>query len=1053
MYEPPDWTRRHPDTLLVFDTETTLDPAQRLTFGCARLYRPRDTRFGIDQLGDLSRFEPYEEYLFYGDSVSQADLDTIDAFVEPLQVVDYHGMFWDRKTKWFTQGVRSARVGDDGVPILLRSRRDFVRWVFLPMATQVRCLVVGFNLPFDLARLAFDWKDTRREQRRRDPVTDEFKQRRRPWDAFEGGFSLKLSQKTRSESEDTYRPRIAVKTIDSKRHLIQFRGGEDDDPEPTTDPDAKALSRRFRGHFLDLRTLAFALTNESHSLKSACETFGTIHGKDEHRPTGLVTPDELTYGRHDVRATFELADKLLAEYTRHPVSPDHPATARARTPLQATRAYSPASIGKAYLGAMGITPPLERWPSFPTDVLGKAMTAFYGGRAECRIRRLPMPVRYVDFTSMYPTVNGLLGLWELLTAEEIELVEAADEVRDLLASVTLAGTFDAAFWRELRVLVELQPDGEVLPTRGAYEGPTAGWQIGINPLTAERPLWFALPDVVAAVLLSGRAPKILRAIRLVPLGRAAGMQPVALRGEVEIDPLSEDFFARVIERRNALPDREGANKPLSNFAKVLANATSFGIFAEMIRHELPGTETLPVTVSGLGDAYQHPVHAPEEPGAFAFPPLAVLITSAARLMLALLERSVSDAGGSYVMVDTDSMAIVSTETDGLVACPGGSHRLPDGTAAVKALSWAQVERIRSRFGRRLNPYARGSVKDIVKLEDHNFTPAPTKEEPGRVDRDRPIQLHAFAISAKRYALFNLDPDGQPVIRKPSEHGLGHLLNPDNPDEATRAWIPRVWRNLIAESLGLPSRASGIEERPAVARITVSSVSLLRPFATYNEGKPADERIRPFNFLLSANVARLGQPPGSDPAQFHLISRYERDPAKWLRMRWIDRYSRPPKSYAITTGTGSGNLVRVKSIATVIDEYRSHPESKSLDPDGAPCGPDTIGLLGRRPVRAAGFVYIGKEANELDEVEEGLVHDLGDVMTDYGPVDDPWVTRVLPLILQVPTGKLAECLGVDRKTVQRTKLDRTRPHPKDRARWEQAARRLLHPNGHSRDGEA
>jgi hypothetical protein len=61
-YEPPPWTPRHADTLLVFDTETTLGPEQRLTFGCARLYRPRDTRFGINGPPSTSRFECFEEY-------------------------------------------------------------------------------------------------------------------------------------------------------------------------------------------------------------------------------------------------------------------------------------------------------------------------------------------------------------------------------------------------------------------------------------------------------------------------------------------------------------------------------------------------------------------------------------------------------------------------------------------------------------------------------------------------------------------------------------------------------------------------------------------------------------------------------------------------------------------------------------------------------------------------------------------------------------------------------------------------------------------------------
>jgi hypothetical protein len=37
-------------------------------------------------------------------------------------------------------------------------------------------------------------------------------------------------------------------------------------------------------------------------------------------------------------------------------------------------------------------------------------------------------------------------------------------------------------------------------------------------------------------------------------------------------------------------------------------------------------------------------------------------------MLALLEHSVSELGGTYVMEDTDSMAIVATERGGLVRC-------------------------------------------------------------------------------------------------------------------------------------------------------------------------------------------------------------------------------------------------------------------------------------------------------------------------------------------------------------------------------------------------
>src|SRR5205807_1919929 len=70
----------------------------------------------------------------------------------------------------------------------------------------------------------------------------------------------------------------------------------------------------------------------------------------------------------------------------------------------------------------------------------------------------------------------------------------------------------------------------------------------------------------------------------------------------------------------------------------------------------------PVTIYGLTDPFTARLDAVETPGEYAFPPLAACVTAAARLMLALLERSVSDAGGSYTFCDTDSMAIVATCT-------------------------------------------------------------------------------------------------------------------------------------------------------------------------------------------------------------------------------------------------------------------------------------------------------------------------------------------------------------------------------------------------------
>ena len=93
-------------------------------------------------------------------------------------------------------------------------------------------------------------------------------------------------------------------------------------------------------------------------------------------------------------ASAELAAKLLEEYGKHQLS------------LQATKVFSPASIGKGYLRDMAVKAILSRQADFPTRYLGNAQSAFFGGRASAHIRKVPIPVVYTDFLSMYPTVKA-----------------------------------------------------------------------------------------------------------------------------------------------------------------------------------------------------------------------------------------------------------------------------------------------------------------------------------------------------------------------------------------------------------------------------------------------------------------------------------------------------------------------------------------------------------------------------------------------------------------------------------------------------------------------
>ncbi len=956
-----DW--QLPTAMFVFDTETRIDHTQRLTFG--------SYRFVVD--GEIA-----SESLFYANDLPTLDREILEQYV----------------------------ASDTSTPrIALLTRDEFVNRLFLN-AYKGRCLLVAFNFPFDISRVAFNFANARRR--------------------FTGGFSFDLC--SYRDRRNRFRPAVCIKHIDSKRALKGFTSregldGEDLIPEGSTTGRAEE-DFIFRGNFLDLRTLAFALTDRGYTLEQACEAFGVEHKKQHVAQHGIVTEEYVDYNRRDVLATAELASKLLEEYARHPIN------------LQATKAYSPASIGKAYLHAMGIGPILVRQPDFPKRYLGHAESAFYGGRTSAHIRKVPVPVVYTDFLSMYPTVNRLMDLWSFVTARRIEIIDHCQvEVEEFLGRLKLSPDllFDPATWTQLTGFVQIIPDGDILPSRGRYNATTNDWQVAVNHLYADsddpkQALWFSLPDVAASLLLTGRIPRIVDAFRIEAQGKLSSLNPIQLRGAINVDPKTQDFFKVVIEERKRLAvrtDLPGTEKKrLDKALKVLANASSYGIYAEM--HRLESDKKVRVTCYGIDpDPFSPRVSHPDEPGEYCFPPLASLITGAARLMLALLEYCVTEEGGTYAMEDTDSMAIVATKRGGEIPCAGG----PGGR--VKALSWRQVSEIAERFSG-LNPYDRSAVPgSILKIEDDNCDPKTGKQR----------QIYCLAISAKRYALFLRDANDIPVLLRESannkedrwsEHGLGHLLNPIDPESEDRDWIAQVWLSIIRRTLGLPTSTLGFESAPAVGRVTVSSPAVMKPLAHLNEGKTYADKIKPFNFLLTCHVKPLGHPLAVDPARFHLISPYETDSRQWLKNNWIDQYS--GKEYRITTEGPHGDrqTARVKTYGDVLIEYEYHPESKCADANGNTCSKQTIGLLQRRHVRIDRIKYIGKESNSLEEVESGLIHSEQSVYTEYPDLRrDEWQTKILPALRKASLARLVELSGLSRSTLIEIRAGRSRPHQKNR----------------------
>jgi hypothetical protein len=315
------------------------------------------------------------------------------------------------------------------------------------------------------------------------------------------------------------------------------------------------------------------------------------------------------------------------------------------------------------------------------------------------------------------------------------------------------------------------------------------------------------------------------------------------------------------------------------------------------------------------------------------------------------------------------------------------------------------------------------------------------------------QLWCYAIAAKRYTLFNRGEDGRPLLRKSSEHGLGHQLSPTDPfeeddegdkaddadaadhgdgeEDSRKGWIRTIWEGIATEALDQPDIWPDWLDRPALGRIAATSPEMLRPFKTLNQGKPYARQVKPYNFLLTAYVQRFGHPEGVDPARFHLVAPFESDPRKWGKLPWVNLYDDQGTRYQVTTKRSEYavlDVVYVKTYRDVLDEYRAHAETKSLAPDGSMCSGSTIGLLWRRPVTALYLTHVGKESNRLEEVEAGLVHDPDEVYTTYhDPEHEAWQTLVVPVLKQMPRRRLMEQSGLDRSSITRIRTGHRVPH--------------------------
>jgi hypothetical protein len=962
--EPPDPDKptskpTSSDWVLVFDVETETDAAQER----------RVLGYQVRHLGELRghgiAYEP--------EALTAAELDLLTSYCKERELE-------------------------------LVTTREFVEELFMPLAYDLAGLVIGFNLPFDLSRIAAAHTGGRGR--------------------FRGGFLFRLSESNR-------KPRLRVKHLNRHAALFEFSAPEGRSPE-ARNREKGGASGHHRGFFCDVKTIGDALTGQSNSLASIARLLATPHQKPEtEEHGGPLTVEYLDYTLNDPQVTWECFQCLKEMFEAHGLST-----------IDLHLVKSEASLGKATLRQIGVRPWRQSQPDASARRQGQILSAYYGGRAAVRQRHQVVQVQYCDFRAMYPTVCALMGIWQFVIGEGVQVRDATDEVREQLASFTLDDLQRPGVWRDLTVLVEVESDADLFPVRADYTG-SGQLSIGLNYLTGGR-TWFTLADVLVRILLTGKPPRIRRAIRFRPGPAQKGLKPLTLLGNpaYRVDPYKDDFYKRLVELRAEIKRQKKAAEAAGDKAtaelldaaqqgiKILANATSYGIFVELNLTDLNAAHDW--TVYGHAGRFTSRIRRREQPGEYFHPLLGTLITGAARLLLTLAETVAEREGLGWAICDTDSMAFSK---------PDAMLDLEFYERAGRVCGWFQP----------LSPYADDGP--LLEVEDVNYA-LDTDGKPTSALQP----LYCFAISAKRYALFSISPDGKPILRKASAHGLGHLVPPytdNNAPADTPApvvalselgvlrWQHDLWYRIIETALAGQLHEARFDDlpgfdRPAMASYAATTTPLLAWFKSYNEGRPYAEQVRPFGFFNTPLIAPDGYPAGHDQDSFQLIAPYEPDPSRWTKHRYPNRHNPDGPTYAISTVVRGGGIVRVRSYAEVALHYLFHPESKSLGPDGKPCSPTTVGELSPRHIHAVQVDQIGKETNRLED--NGLL-DVADAYMHYPEAGGYWATLILPALLEFPRVEVARLADVSRRELTNLLACRAEPTEHTLKRLTRAAARL------------
>ena len=578
--------------VFVFDTETTIDTYQNLKVGYFEIYEKNklvENGFFYNELanrmGDINiRLQTEDKTLFFQNPMAEEEVKILLEYAEKEDIKVY-------------------------------TKKQFLENIFFLECYMKETPCIGYNLPFDLARIAGKAGNTVKNPTKGDILL-----------SFPESESLPDITIGRMGLAET------VKFKEKKHQEIRIdKNGKEKKVWVLDSKDKK------KGKFFDcshLYSVLWSSGNTHFSLEYVTKELRTEHQKKKTEEHGIITEEYLEYCINDVKATYDVYKKIEESIKQLGLMG-----------IPYDKLYSGASIGKQLFKQMGIKPFKELSPKYPVSKFGIIMETFYAGRVECKLRHEIRDVEVLDFTSMYPTVVTLLNLWDFIKSKGYIEIKATEEIKEFLGKITLDDMVNPETWKSLVGIVKIKPDKDILPIRAGYSDNNEK-TVGLQYISSDKEIWYTLADIVASKLLSGKIPEIIEAYKYKPASEQKTLFPQKILG-YKIDPRKINLIKFFVEERQKIKkEMEFLDKNSSEYSekdgkqlalKILSNALGYGIFVELITED----KEKEITVN-IGEERFNSFGRYEKTGKYFNPLIGTTITAASRLMLAIAEAKVKE---------------------------------------------------------------------------------------------------------------------------------------------------------------------------------------------------------------------------------------------------------------------------------------------------------------------------------------------------------------------------------------------------------------------------